>query len=482
MGERDDDGISEGSGEWRNPHDPFSDPEETKVLYAAIDSFKQYRRHNHLTLTHLRRQAFYALPLQHQALLSSQPISLLDRLTSIDDAIDTNAEIAEEIHMLAIRGLGLKEACEFSNPTPAATIPATEDDPPEDEIEEYAYDWRSTATPSDHSKSRTTVAQFYRDWSAAGIHERNVCYRPLLLDLIHEFPASSRRSEIQVLVPGAGLGRLLFEVCRLGFSAEGNDISYHALLASNWALNVMEGPYTLFPFVSGFTNQISRRENKGQLQCVKIPDICPGIELTRLEDSSSPNPNIKEDPPSTDVNTKTTEKPAPTPQTQLLDGQKGGTMSMTAADFVSAYSSPTNRSRYAVVLTSFFIDTLPNVLRAIECVHNVLVPGGIWANVGPLMWHFDGAGVHPIGQNEKLKMKVKKDEDWGSLGIAEAGCVELTDEEVLECVARMGFVVESHEVSGAEDGDGRTGYIGDSESMLVQEYRVSHWVARKVGL
>ena len=31
---------SEGSKEWEMEHDPFSDPEERRVLFAALDSFR----------------------------------------------------------------------------------------------------------------------------------------------------------------------------------------------------------------------------------------------------------------------------------------------------------------------------------------------------------------------------------------------------------------------------------------------------------
>ncbi len=61
-------------------------------------------------------------------------------------------------------------------------------------------------------------------------------------------------------------------------------------------------------------------------------------------------------------------------------------------------------------------------------------------------------------------------------GIAEPGSVELTDEEVRAVVERMGFRVEQHEVREAE-----AGYIQDPESLLLNLYRLSHWVARKVS-
>jgi carnosine N-methyltransferase len=35
------------------------------------------------------------------------------------------------------------------------------------------------------------------------------------------------------------------------------------------------------------------------------------------------------------------------------------------------------------------LDTAPNIIRYVEAVKNCLRPGGIFVNVGPLLWHFE---------------------------------------------------------------------------------------------
>ena len=40
-----------------------------------------------------------------------------------------------------------------------------------------------------------------------------------------------------MLVPGAGLGRLAFEIARCGYSCQGNEFSLFMLFASNFVLN-----------------------------------------------------------------------------------------------------------------------------------------------------------------------------------------------------------------------------------------------------
>lgn len=174
-------------------------------------------------------------------------------------------------------------------------------------------------------------------------------------------------------------------------------------------------------------------------------------------------------------------------------GQGGGRgeMSITASDFLLLYSDAAHAACYDAVATVFFIDTAPNLLRYVETIRHCLVPGGVWVNVGPLLWHWeegggsmregdgregegdgdgDGRGDESPGK-EKQKGRKRRQE-----GIAEPGSVELTDEEVRVVVEKMGFRVEKHEVREAE-----AGYIQDPESMLLNLYRVSHWVARKLS-
>lgn len=362
-----------------------------------------------MNTTHRRRQAFYALPSAHWQMLSEPPFSILDHFNEVDDAIDANAEIADAILSVGLESFGLPANPDKEDPT---------------------QNWHETATPNDVNKAHSTIRQFYRDWSAEGRAEREVCYDPVLQDLRNEF--QNRRDageEIRVLIPGAGLGRLVFEVCMAGFAAEGNEISYHQLVASSWVLNHTGGPgqHVLHPFALHFSNLKSRAQ---QLRRVLIPDVHPGTAIAEAAQSG--------------------------------DGVGIGSMSMSAADFVVLYTQPTQRETFDAVATVFFIDTAPNLIRYIEAIHHCLKPDGLWINVGPLLWHF-----------EDSHRKESAHGDEGS-GIGEPGSVELTEEEVLLLVERMGFRVE------VRPGDRQAcGYIQDGESMLQNLYQPSHWVARK---
>lgn len=104
-------------------------------------------------------------------------------------------------------------------------------------------------------KVKTTIKQFYRDWSAEGETERESCYKPIIDEIKKRFPSSQcEPSEVSVLVPGAGLGRLAWEIAHLGMSpcvssvvtqpsipsgyqCQGNEFSMYMLFGSHFILN-----------------------------------------------------------------------------------------------------------------------------------------------------------------------------------------------------------------------------------------------------
>lgn len=40
------------------------------------------------------------------------------------------------------------------------------------------------------------------------------------------------------------------------------------------------------------------------------------------------------------------------------------------------------------VATCFFVDTASNIVQYVEHIHSLLVDGGIWINLGPLLYHY----------------------------------------------------------------------------------------------
>ena len=47
-----------------------------------------------------------------------------------------------------------------------------------------------------------------------------------------------------------------------------------------------------------------------------------------------------------------------------------------------------NLELWDCVVTCFFIDTAHNVIEYIECISKILKKGGVWINIGPLLYHY----------------------------------------------------------------------------------------------
>lgn len=342
-------------------------------------------------------------------MLAASPFNFLSTLDRVDEAIDANADLACDILRTGLQSFGL-----------------------DTESEDPALNWHGTATASDMDKARTTLRQMYRDWSVEGFKERYDCYEPVLQDIKDIFGKCSDKSQVNILIPGAGLGRLVFEFCSRGYTVEGNEISYHQLIASNWVLNHTKPDerFDLYPFALEFSNVIARDH---QMKTVKIPDVHPGTVLAADYENDDSN--------------------------QL------NRMSMTAADFLVLYGDITHRDMFDAVMTVFFIDTAPNIIRYIEVIRNCLKVGGAWINNGPLLWHFaDRAPTEDMNGKPRHQRN----------GIDEPGSVELTAEEILMLVGSLGFILEKHELV-----DNGIGYIHNVESMLQNTYKTLHWIARK---
>jgi carnosine N-methyltransferase len=328
--------------------------------------------------------------------LSAPPINYPDTLSRLDDAIEHNAAISEAIFRHSIDAFGV--------------------DP---EILK-GKEWLNLVTAEDLDKARSTIKQFYRDWSAEGATEREVCNAPVMKELEERFgslPAESK-AKISVLVPGAGLGRLAYEIAVAGYLSQGNENSFHQLMASNYILNCTSSAkeHTLYPFASSFSNHRSRDNH---LRGFAIPDVHPGAGLAAAAEENR--------------------------------------FSMAAGDFVAAYNNPEAASQFNVVATVFFIDTAVNIFSYLETIWNTLVDGGVWINCGPLLWHWE---------NREADLQAAGEETQG---------LELTVDEVLQVAKAVGFRIEKRERGSKGE------YIGSgTDSMLSWVYESEFWVAVKI--
>ena len=198
-------------------------------------------------------------------------------------------------------------------------------------------------------KMRSTLRLFIRDWAIDGIDERNSTYKPILNELKNYFKDKSKKdfeNGINVLVPGAGLGRLMYEIAKLGFKSQGNEFSYYMLLCSNYIFNntTKENEFVIQPLIHSFSNIY---DEEAPFKKVMIPDENLAEELSKTET---------------------------------------GEMSMVAGEFCRVYKEKINF--FDSVVTCYFIDTANNIIEYIETIYNILKIGGLWINFGPLLYHY----------------------------------------------------------------------------------------------
>ena len=198
-------------------------------------------------------------------------------------------------------------------------------------------------------KMRSTLRLFTRDWAIDGIDERNSTYKPILSELKKFFENKTKKEfqeGINILVPGAGLGRLMYEIAKLGFKSQGNEFSYYMLLCSNFIFNntTKKDEFILQPFIHSFSNIFNEED---PFKKISIPDE-----------------NLAEELSKTDT----------------------GEMSMVAGEFCHVYKDKINF--FDGIVTCYFIDTANNIIEYIETIHNIVKIGGIWINFGPLLYHY----------------------------------------------------------------------------------------------
>ncbi|KAF8126788.1 N2227-domain-containing protein [Boletus edulis] len=417
-----------------SPQFSEEDIAEEQVHFSnVVATFQQYAQYS-LTANNRRRKDLYRLPHADKVLLDS--IGYRRKLQAIDDAILANADFLRKIvanpeifghgvDAVAAEDGGVEGdvTLEDSRRRPSGFQGQGDDEP---RVHNYSHDHlngakttdprrrhgqgraRYIATDFDMDKLRSTLKQFVRDWSEDGKAERDLCYELMKSALEESFEGRDRQT-IRVLVPGAGLGRLAYDVAKLGFACQGNEFSHYMLLSSYLILNRTEsiGEHTIYPYIHSFSNIPSK---EALLRPTKIPDVLPDL------------------PPGSDF-------------------------SLVAGDFEEIYGaeatdeSEPHAGQWDAVLTCFFIDTAKNIVNYLRIIHRILAPGGVWINLGPLLWHFENNSTNDPS-------------------------IELDLEEVKALVRRMGFRLSDERTI-------ETSYTSNDQSMLGYIYKAAFWKATK---
>lgn len=139
---------------------------------------------------------------------------------------------------------------------------------------------RSYVPETDMEKLQSTIKQFVREWGNDGKPEREAAHTPLLEALQSAMGPDAARRGARVLVPGAGLGRLAWEVARLGYRVQASEFSYFMLIAGNYVLNGLQqsaasGGAQTFDVHPWVLQTCNVRSLADQLRAEAVPDVAP---------------------------------------------------------------------------------------------------------------------------------------------------------------------------------------------------------------
>ncbi|KAK8850361.1 hypothetical protein IAR55_004279 [Kwoniella newhampshirensis] len=445
--------------------------EEQDHWRSVLRAFDGYMRY-HLSANHARRMAFLSLPKESKEMFNL--IGYREKLDAVDEGIRRNSEFIDELisqpvfaDMLEYDPLDQHSHDHPQGVLPSPTSHSHSSSQPHTHVHSRP---RSPAVGSGHKRSqaqaesdlaqdkiRSILRSFVRDWAVQGRREREACYDPCLEALERYLPRSEEqeedesvsevlgegdrkeihgrrvrdRSQVRVLVPGCGLGRLAMEIAARGFASQGNEFSSYMLIASDWVLNhtIHRNSHSIYPYLHSFSNHLSTMHNL--LLRVQIPDVCPS---------------------------------------DVLGQGKGGNFSLVAGDFEEIYGPQSwdlpihseeaedmeegkvnQKGRYGAVVTCFFLDCARNVLNYLRIIHTILEDDGVWINLGPLLWHYENSPT---------------------TSATGEGSIELSLDEVKELARRVGFVISEEKMI-------RTTYTGIPDGMLKHEYNAAFWVATK---
>ena len=177
-----------------------------------------------------------------------------------------------------------------------------------------------------------------RDWTIEKKKERDIHYNPIIESVRKNVPPKSK-----ILIPGAALLRLGYELATIGYDIDANDYNFSNVILCDYFFNhSKKDQFSFQPLIRSFSNYLT--------------------EDAVFRKFSFPDENIN------------------------LQGK--GKIKMLAGDFTKLYNDKIDY--YDCVITCFFIDTAKNIFEYIDTIEKVLKKGGIWINFGPLSYHWVG--------------------------------------------------------------------------------------------
>lgn len=208
------------------------------------------------------------------------------------------------------------------------------------------------AAPESNYKVVELLEHLVRDWSSSSKRSRDQLFNPVL-NALKKYSTGDN-----VFLPGAGLSRLAYECCKLGYNATAMDMSAVMYLGSRYMINSStSNSFTVYPYVNEFSHVVSAAHQ------LEGEQIHPPGEIIKKQ-----------------------KKP------HLLIG-----------DFT------THRETYDSVITLFFLDTAQNILQYMDNLSKLTKKGGIWINYGPMKY---GTGACMELTMEELKFCINNSPEW----------------------------------------------------------------------
>lgn len=309
------------------------------------------------------------------------------------------------------------------------------------------------------SKVSSVLKSLARDWSGEYREERDMTYRPLL-ELVQKYvPLPLGALPPRICVPGAGVGRLAFELAALGYSVQGNEFSLYMLLASDFILNAGISPQTPLKISPWLLESRNVHHPNDPTRIVFIPDVDPYMLLqTKIRQDCA----LAQDRPAVEPSERagdSVERDSVPPPAEF---------SMAAGEFVSVYGAPREQGQWDAVVACFFLDASPSIVEYLQVVHSMLKVGGLLVNLGPLLWHWSGPAMRPDDSFEEYIQR------YSYLDAKYLTSVDLCWEDIQAVLCNIGFSLEECETGHPAY------YTADRKSMMNTEYRCISFVARKV--
>ena len=292
-----------------DPKELSKNPEEFKRFLIALRAMEHYTYHNRWQIDKIN----YDYSNLDKKYLSKMTYDYKTRVKRLEDAVNKNQLFLNEISKKYI-----PDQSYYKNYN-------------QKELDDLAYNEYSTLNYS-------VFMYISRDWTINRKKERDMHYIPIIEKVKKYVPEQSK-----ILIPGAALLRLGYELAKIGYNIDANDYNFTNFILCDYFFNYSKmNQFSYQPLIRSFSNYLT--------------------EDAVFRQFYFPDENIN------------------------LNGK--GRIKMLAGDFTKLYNDKIDY--YDCVITCFFIDTAKNVIEYIDVIEKVLKKGGIWINFGPLSYHWVG--------------------------------------------------------------------------------------------